>query len=58
MKWFREAKSEFKKVTWPAPKQTLRNTSVVLAVLVVAGASIWGLDKLLAFGFKKMLGIE
>ena len=58
IKWFREARAEFKKVTWPTPKQVLKNTSVVLTMLVIAGLSVWGLDKLLIFAFRVILGGE
>ncbi|MGV8079336.1 MAG: preprotein translocase subunit SecE [Syntrophales bacterium] len=30
-----EAKAEFRKVTWPTPKQALASTSVVLVVVVI-----------------------
>ncbi|NPU85136.1 MAG: preprotein translocase subunit SecE [Syntrophaceae bacterium] len=30
-----EAKAEFKKVTWPTPKQALASTSVVLVVVII-----------------------
>ena len=39
-KWFRELKSELKKVVWPTPKQTLNNTGVVVVVVVAVGAVI------------------
>jgi preprotein translocase subunit SecE len=58
LKWFKEARAEFKKVTWPTPKQTLRNTLIVLCVLTVAGAAIWGLDQGLAYLFRLMLGVS
>ena len=29
-KWFRDMKSELKKVVWPTPKQTANNTAVCL----------------------------
>ncbi|MCL2071772.1 MAG: preprotein translocase subunit SecE [Oscillospiraceae bacterium] len=51
LKWFKEARAEFKKVTWPTPKQVVKNTSVVLTMLAIAGISVWGLDKLLDFLF-------
>ncbi|MCL1881459.1 MAG: preprotein translocase subunit SecE [Oscillospiraceae bacterium] len=57
MKWFREARAEFKKVTWPTRQQTFRNTSIVLLVLVLAGAAIWGLDQILSFLFRLLLGV-
>ena len=43
-KWFRELRSELKKVVWPTPKQIVKNTSVALFVMVVAAALMWGFD--------------
>ena len=45
-KWFREMKSELKKVVWPSRKQIVNNTLVALLVMVVAGVVIWGFDEL------------
>lgn len=39
-KWFRELKSELKKVVWPTPKQTVNNTAVVIVVCILVGAVI------------------
>lgn len=36
-KYFKDLKSEFKKVVWPTKEQTLNNTAVVLATLVIFG---------------------
>lgn len=43
-RFFIETKAEFKKIVWPAPKQVLNNTVVVLAMIVFVGAIIWILD--------------
>ena len=43
-KWFREMRSELKKVVWPDGKTTLKNTLTVLAVSLVIGAVIWIFD--------------
>ena len=43
-KWFREMKSELKKVVWPTKKQVLQNTVVVLIAVLVVGAFIWIFD--------------
>ena len=43
-KFFRESRSELKKVVWPTPKQVLNNTGVVLAMIVVIGAFVGALD--------------
>ncbi|MDR0863106.1 MAG: preprotein translocase subunit SecE [Oscillospiraceae bacterium] len=44
-KWFRELKSELKKVVWPTPKQITNNTLVSLAVMVSAAIVVWGVDQ-------------
>ena len=45
IRWFREMRSELKKVVWPTPKQTVNNTLVSLSVMVVAAIVIWGIDQ-------------
>ena len=45
-KWFRDMKSELKKVQWPTWKQTVNNTLIVLAFCVVVGLCIFLFDKL------------
>lgn len=46
VKFFKDARAEFKKVIWPAPKQVLNNTAVVLTCIVVSALAIWGVDSL------------
>ena len=46
VKWFREMRSELKKVMWPTPKQTVNNTAVALVVMAVAAVVLWGFDSL------------
>ena len=46
VKWFRDMKSELKKVTWPTKKQIINNTLVVLAVEVAAAIVLWVFDTL------------
>jgi preprotein translocase subunit SecE len=43
-RWFREMKSELKKVVWPTPKQTVNNTLIVIACVIVVGIFIWLFD--------------
>ena len=45
-KWFREMKSELKKVIWPAPKALANNTLVALGMMLVSAVVIWGFDEL------------
>ena len=42
--WFREMKSELKKVVWPNKKTVLKNTATVLLCSLVIGACIWIFD--------------
>ena len=45
-KWFREHKSELKKVVWPTPKELTKNTLISLGMIVVSALVIWGFDQL------------
>lgn len=45
-KYFKDLRSEFKKVVWPSKKTVLNNTVVVLIALVISGIFVWGLDTL------------
>jgi preprotein translocase subunit SecE len=45
VKYFREMKSELKKVVWPTSKQIVNNTTLVLVIMVISGIVIWGVDK-------------
>ena len=44
-KWFREMKSELKKVIWPTPKTLRNNTLISLGMMVVSAIVIWGFDE-------------
>ena len=43
-RWFREMKSELKKVQWPSLKQTMNNTGVVIVCVIIVGFFIWVFD--------------
>ena len=43
-RWFREMRSELKKVVWPAPRKTLKDTGTVLLFSLIVGACIWIFD--------------
>ena len=42
--WFREMKSELKKIVWPNKKTVLKNTGTVLLCSLVIGLCIWIFD--------------
>ena len=44
-KWFREMKSELKKVVWPTPKQIMNNTIIVLVIMAISSVAIWAVDQ-------------
>ena len=43
-RWFREMKSELKKVSWPSAKATLKHVGTVILCVVVVGVFIWVFD--------------
>ena len=43
-RWFREMKSELKKVQWPSWKQTWNNTLTVIVCVILVGVFIWAFD--------------
>ena len=45
-KWFREMKSELKKVMWPSGKTLSRNTAISVAVMLVSALGLWVCDEL------------
>lgn len=48
LNYFKEVKSELKKVVWPSFKQVKNNTLIVIVCVLIIGAFIWILDA--AFG--------
>ena len=43
-KFFREIKSELKKVVWPTKEQVLKNALIVAGCVLVVGLFIWLFD--------------
>ena len=56
-KWWREMKSELKKVIWPTPKQTVNNTVVALVMIVASAIVIWGFDRIAELIVKAVVSI-
>lgn len=53
MKFFRETKSELKKVSWPSKEQLFHNTVVILAFVIITTIILSLLDA----GFEKLLSL-
>lgn len=56
-KWFREMRSELKKVIWPTPKETVKKTGVALMVMAVSAIVIWGFDEIAQMIVKAVISI-
>ena len=56
-RWFREMRSELKKVVWPAPDKVAKNTGTVILYSVLIGACIWVFDSVAARFIKTLLGL-
>lgn len=51
VRYFKDYKSEIKKIVWPGWKDVAKNTFIVLAICLIIGAFIWVVD----FGLAKLL---
>ena len=51
VRFFRDYKSETKKIIWPGIKDVVKNTVIVLIICLLVGLLIWGID----FGLGKLL---
>ncbi len=54
-RFFKEVKSEMKKVVWPSRKQVIKNTLIVIAAVILIGIVIWVLDIVFQFGLSKII---
>ncbi len=55
-KWFRDMKSELKKVQWPTRKQTINNTVIVIVCVIVVGICIALFDFVAGEAVKLLIG--
>lgn len=51
--FFIDCKSEIKKIIWPTPKATFKNTAIVLVMILVVGVFVFLLDT----GLMQLLGM-
>ena len=54
-RYFRELRSELKKVVWPTPKQVVKNTLIVGVCVLVVGVFIWVFDFVARFGVDALI---
>ena len=55
-RYFRELRSELKKVVWPTPQQVLKNAVVVAACVLCVGIFIWLFDFVAQVGITALIG--
>ena len=56
-KYFRELRSELKKVVWPDGKTTAKNTGTVLLCSLGVGVFIWVFDAVAVLAVKTLVGL-
>ena len=56
-KWFREMRSELKKVVWPDGKTTAKNTGTVILCSLGVGGVIWVFDAVAVLAVNTLVGL-
>lgn len=56
-RWFREMKSELKKVVWPTPDKVAKNTGTVILCSLAIGVCIWVFDGVAGLFIKTLLNV-
>ena len=54
-RYFRELRSELKKVVWSSPKQVAKNTLIVLVCALIVGAFVWVFDFVANYGITTLI---
>lgn len=55
-KFFRDQKSEVKKIVWPSKKQVVNNTGIVLIAIVLFAVAVGSFDWVLGWLVQALLG--
>ena len=56
-KYFRELRSELKKVVWPTHQQVLKNALIVVGCVLVVGVFIWLFDFVAQIGIDALISV-
>ena len=56
-KWFREMRSELKKVVWPTASTTAKNTGTVILCSLGVGVFIWVFDAVAVLAVKTLVSL-
>lgn len=52
----RDSRGELRKVVWPTRPETLQMTAIIIAVVLVLGIVLWGVDSLLLLALEVLTG--
>lgn len=55
--FFRDARTEVRKVVWPSRQETVQTTLTVFIIVLIVGIMLWLFDMLLAYLFQLITGI-
>lgn len=58
VEFFRDARTEVRKVVWPSRTETTQTTATVFVIVLIVGIFLWLLDMFLAFLFRLITGIS
>ena len=56
--FFKGVNAERKKVVWATGKETIKNSVIVLVVVIIVGVAIYGTDTLLSLGMKGVKSLK
>ena len=56
-RYFRELRSELKKVVWPTPQQVLKNAAIVIGCVICIGVFIWLFDFVANIGMDALISV-
>ena len=56
-KWFREMRSELKKVVWPTKQTVAKNTVIVVLCSLCVGACVWLFDAVAVMAVRTLIGL-
>jgi len=55
--FFRDARTEVRKVVWPSRTETTQTTLTVIVIVIIVGIFLWLLDSILAMLFRLVTGL-
>ena len=54
--FLQDAQVEVYKVVWPTRQETIQTTLLVIAVVILAALILWGLDSVLGWAIRQLIG--